>query len=645
MNKAISLLVAVSVVLTACNDDAVKEKKVGTSPFTNCSFDMAAPGETFDIAIVNGRVMDPECNFDGVRNVGIKGNRITVISKGEIKGKKTIDAAGHVVAPGFVNTHNHSFAPFDTKMMAHDGITTLLDTEAGASNVKLFYDKYKDKVFVNYGVGVSHEEVRRVVLDGLTEEQTSDPTYILTSRGLAQKDGHASWALDIPTPEQHKQILKMYIQGMHDGAISVSSTVGYMGYGVPTYEIFDLQKLAKKYERFFGAHTRFGPTESLPTNYTLGVREIIANAVAIDGSLILSHIQNQNWQESYELARRLQKRGMNIFAEYYPAITGNPNIATPQLLPDKIDKNNIDPTKHIYNPRTGKLYESREAFFKMQKESPDEAIFIIVRDPRWMKEWPHMKDIVIASDAIAYFDKNGKPLPLDAHYSEYGGHPRNAGSNGIVFREAREQNIPLMDIVNNASYVAARYLSTAGLKAMQERGRMQPGMIADITIFNPDTIAETSTMKFGERGSYTRGIPYVIINGQVSIDNGVANTKILAGQPIRYEIMNKKVPDEIDLGDKEFQWHSGMPGYPATRFPPQKMNPPSPNELERKETSQFQDRESLMHSLACPLHSLPKQTASKVKHDHKHDEHGHDHQHVEQLRQAEQVDVLASVMN
>jgi hypothetical protein len=272
---------------------------------------------------------------------------------------------------------------------------------------------------------------------------------------------------------------------------------------------------------------------------------------------------------------------MNIFAEYYPAITGSPNIATPQLLPDKIKKNNIDPTKHIFNPRTGKLFESEEAFFKMQKESPEEMIFIIVRDPRWLKEWPHMKDIAIASDSIAYRDKDGNLLPIDAPASAYGGHPRNAGTNGIVYREAREQNIPLMDIVNNTSYIPAKYLSKAGLKAMQERGRLQPGMIADITIFNPDTIAESSTMKIGERGLYTKGIPYVIINGQVSIDNGVANTKILAGQPIRYEPITEGEID-LDLGDKKYQWHSDLPGYPATRFPPQKAKPPSPFELERK---------------------------------------------------------------
>jgi len=583
MLSIISKITGIVLLVFAVAACSAKTGQIGTSPYTNCEFDTAAPGKTFDIAIINGRVMDPECNFDGVRNVGIKGNRIAVITKGAIKGKKIIDAKAHVLAPGFINTHNHSFAPFDQKMLAHDGITTLLDTEGGVANAKLFYDKYKDKAFVNYGTGISHEEVRRVVLDGLKEAQASDPTNILISRGLAQKDGHASWALDVPTPEQHKQILTMYEQGMRDGAIAVSSTVGYMGYGVPTYEVFDMQKIAKLYDRYFGAHTRFGPTESLPLNYTLGVREVIANAVALDGKLILSHIQNQNWQESYELARRLQERGMDIFAEYYPAITGSPNIATPQLMPDKIKANNIDPTKHIYNPKTGELFESEEAFFKMQAESPDELIFIIVRDPRWMKEWPHMKDIAVASDSITFVDKNGEPLPIDAPPSAYGGHPRNAGTNGIVYREAREQNIPLMDIVNNTSYIPAKYLSRAGLKAMQERGRMQEGMITDITIFNPETISDASTMKIGERGLFTKGIPYVLVSGQVIIDDGVANTKLRAGQPIRYApITEGEIPELVDLGDKKYQWHADLPGYPATRFPPQKMHPPSPHELDKK---------------------------------------------------------------
>ena len=549
-----------------------------------------ARAQDFDLVILNGRVMDPETKFDGIRNVGIKGDRIVKITEDKITGKKTIDAAGHAVVPGFINTHCHSFAPFDQKLQAHDGTTTLLDTEGGGSNVRLFYEKYEGNSFINFGTGVGHEEVRRVVLDGLREEDTFDPTEILVSRGLAEKDGRAQWALDIPTPEQHKEILRMYEQGMRDGAISVNSTVGYMGYGTPTYEIFDLQKIAKKYNRFFGAHTRFGPTESLPLNYTLGVREVIANAVALDGALILSHINNQGWDETYELARRLQKRGMNIFAEYYPAVTGNPNIATPQLLPDKIKLNNIVVTRDIYNPDTGELFESDEAFFKMQKEQPGKAIFIKLRPEKWMKQWPHMKDIAIANDSIAYFDEDGKLLPIEAHFSKYGGHPRNAGTYGIVFREAREQGIPLMDIVNNASYIPAKYFSKVGLKAMQERGRMQEGMIADITIFNPNTIAETATMKAGMRGSYTKGIPHVIVSGQVIIEDGVANTKLRAGKPIRYPVI-KAGKIDLDLGDKPFQWHSDLK---EGDFSP--SNAPAP-----KKESSADSRSDLIRSQAAKL--------------------------------------------
>jgi hypothetical protein len=558
------------------------EEKIGTSPYTNCAFDAPASTENFDAVILDGRVMDPECGFDGVRNVGIKDNRIALITAGKIKGAKTVDAAGFAVAPGFINTHNHSFAPFDQRMLAHDGVTTLLDTEGGVSNAPLFYSKYANNSFVNYGVGISHEEVRRVVLDGLSAKQTSDPTNILISRGDAQTDGRAQWALDVPTPAQHQDILKLYEQGMCDGAIAVASTVGYMGYGVPTYELFDLQKLAAKWGRFFGAHTRFGPTESLPRNYTLGVREVLSNALALDAPIILSHIQNQNWQESYELARRLQKKGKIIFAEYYPAITGSPNIATPQLLPDKIAENNMNPTKTLINPRTGEFFESNDAFFKMQEESPEEMIFVVIRDPSWMKEWPHMKDIAIASDSIAYRDKNGDLLPIDADPSEYGGHPRNAGSSGIVLREAREQSIPLMDIINNLSYIPAKYFAMVGLEALQLRGRMQPGMIADITIFNPETVAESSSMKEGERGLFTKGIEYVMVNGQLIIENGVSDTLARAGQPIRYPLTDScEIPELVDLKDKEFQWHSDLPGYPPTRFKPNDVDLPSPFELDR----------------------------------------------------------------
>ena len=526
-----------------------------------------ASAQDYDLVILNGRVMDPETKFDKVSNVGIKGDRIVKITEEKITGKKTIDAKGHAVVPGFINTHSHSFGGFDQKMMAHDGTTTILDTESGVADAELFYSKYQGKSFLNFGSGMGHEEIRRVIMDEVPIEIASDPTYILQSRALAEKeDGHASWALDVPTKLELVQTLTMYEKGLRAGAITVNTTVGYMGYNTYPKEIYALQKMAKKYDRFFGAHTRFGPTESLPQYYSLGGSEVIANAVSLEGALILSHINNQGWEELYEMARRLQKQGMNIFAEYYPATTGNPNIATPQLLPDKIKLNNVEVTRDIYDTTTGELYTSEEQFFKEQKADPGKPVFIKLRPDENLKRWPHMKDVAIANDIVGFF-VDGKPLPITAGFKEYGGHPRNAGTYGIVFREAREQGIPLMDIVNNASYIPAKYFSRVGLKAMQERGRMQEGMIADITIFNPETITETSLMKKGMTGSFTKGIPFVLVSGQLIIENGKANVDKAPGQPIRYAPITEG-EIVLDLGDKPFQWHADLKESPEhTEFP------------------------------------------------------------------------------
>ena len=68
--------------------------------------------DTYDLVIAGGRVMDPETMYDTIANVGIKGDRIAVITTEKITGKKTIDARGHVVAPGFIDTQYHGLPPF-----------------------------------------------------------------------------------------------------------------------------------------------------------------------------------------------------------------------------------------------------------------------------------------------------------------------------------------------------------------------------------------------------------------------------------------------------------------------------------------------------------------------------------------------------
>ena len=119
-----------------------------------CVTALAIPAlaQDYDLVINNGRVIDPETMFDDIANVGVTKGRIVAISKQPLSGKETIDATGHVVAPGFIDTHYHSLDVFSTKMALRDGVTTGMDLEAGSFNVKEWYDeKEKTGWQVNYG--------------------------------------------------------------------------------------------------------------------------------------------------------------------------------------------------------------------------------------------------------------------------------------------------------------------------------------------------------------------------------------------------------------------------------------------------------------------------------------------------------------
>lgn len=85
-------------------------------------------------------------------------------------------------------------------------------------------------------------------------------------------------------------------------------------------------------------------------------------------------------------------------------------------------------------------------------------------------------------------------------------------------------------------------------------------MIADITIFDPENIADASTMKLGERGFFSKGIPYVIVNWTLVIDNGESQIGARSGEPIRYEPITEG-EIVLDLNDKQYQWHADLPEY------------------------------------------------------------------------------------
>ena len=115
---------------------------------------MPAVAADYDLVINNGRVMDPETMYDSVANVGVKDGRIAVITKKKITGKETIDAKGLVVAPGFIDGHQHCIEPYAYRLMLRDGRTTIMDLEIGAHGPKLneWYKRREGNSPLNFGV-------------------------------------------------------------------------------------------------------------------------------------------------------------------------------------------------------------------------------------------------------------------------------------------------------------------------------------------------------------------------------------------------------------------------------------------------------------------------------------------------------------
>src|SRR5712691_2695291 len=107
--------------------------------------------QTYDIVLQRGRVMDPESGLDAVRSVGITGNKIAAVSARVLHGRIEADANGLVIAPGFIDLHQHSQTPEAYGFKAMDGVTTALELEVGVSPFNEWYAAREGKSAVNFG--------------------------------------------------------------------------------------------------------------------------------------------------------------------------------------------------------------------------------------------------------------------------------------------------------------------------------------------------------------------------------------------------------------------------------------------------------------------------------------------------------------
>ena len=109
--------------------------------------------QNLDLIITNGRVIDPERYLDDVRNIGIRDGRIVTVTRDKLSGEQNVDAQGLIVAPGFIDCHSHGQNNLADRVHAFDGVTTVLELEAGILPVGRWYDiQAKNRRVLNYGL-------------------------------------------------------------------------------------------------------------------------------------------------------------------------------------------------------------------------------------------------------------------------------------------------------------------------------------------------------------------------------------------------------------------------------------------------------------------------------------------------------------
>ncbi|MDH3874011.1 MAG: amidohydrolase family protein [Desulfobacteraceae bacterium] len=512
----------------------------------------------YDLVINNGRVMDPETMYDAVANVGVKDGKIAVITKKKITGKETIDAKGLVVAPGFIDGHTHCIEPYAYRLALRDGRTTILDLEVGAHGPKLneWYKRREGNAPVNFGASVNHEFARAEVLDGF-----KDWKYLYSPDAIRSRIKQG-WSKTRPTLEQGNQILAHIDQGLQQGGLGIGSAVGYMRQGVSAREIFELQKLSGRYGRCIAMHFRYTPGDDV--GETNGIQEMLANAAALGAPAIACHFNNPGYNMVHELLVRMREKGYNVWGEIYPYAAGSTALNAVFLEPEvwvKTLGNKYEET--LQDVATGEFYtqKSRE---EMLKKEPTRLVLVYKTPESAIVDWIKMPGVAIGSDAMPLipddnltWDTPDEDLPNT--------HPRFSGAFATVLRLARENNIPLMQAVSMTSYNYAKPLGDMGLKSMQVRGRMQEGMVADITMFDPETVRDNATYAKGTLPS--TGIKHVIVNGKLVMKDQEPLKGVNPGQPIRFEpVKSKFEPLTIEGWNKAFyaspvDFGGGVPGY------------------------------------------------------------------------------------
>src|SRR6476469_4438081 len=439
---------------------------------------------SYDLVILNGRVIDPESRMDAIRNLGISNGTIKIISTSKLSGRTVIDARGLVVSPGFIDLHQHGQDDENYRFKAMDGVTTALELEVGTGDIDAWYAQRDQKSLINYGVSAGHLAARMAAMH--------EPVTFLPTGAAARRA-----ATDAEISEMKRRLE----DALRRGAIAVGFGIQYTP-NASRWEILEMFRVAARYGASCHVHMRHAAGREAASSIQ-ALEELIAAATITGAPLHVVHIHSTGGPATPKLLQMIgeaKSRKLDVTTECYPYIAGMTDIKSAIFDEGWQEVFNID-YKDLQWAATGERL-TKETFEKYRKTGGMVAVFSMteeivdaaIKSPLTM----------IASDGIL---ERGK------------GHPRTAGTySRVLGTYVRDKGtLALMEALTKMTLMPAQRLERR-VPVMKNKGRIRVGADADLTIFDPQSITDKST--FQDPAQYAEGIRFVLVNGVVIVKDG-----------------------------------------------------------------------------------------------------------------------------
>src|SRR4051812_8350640 len=509
-----------------------------------------ASAAEYDLLLQNGTIIDGTGGEPFTGSIAIKGDKIVAVGDVEEKSAaKTVDCTGLIIAPGFIDLHNHSddsiLKPKNESALCYltQGCTTLVTGNCGGGrgDIGKFYD---DLAAAKVGINIAHLIPQGEVRDKVI--------------GKARR---------APSADELKKMQDLVNTGMDEGAWGMSTGLQYVpGSFAKTDELIALASVVGKRGGIYASHVRDEGDELLES-----IQEVLDIARGGNLPCHVSHLKaskKPNWGKVHAAAHMIEEAqhdGLKITADQYPYIASSTSIMA-FLLPDSereggetiTAKRLKDPEQlKRLTPIIAKSLNSRGPIMvaesekkpkwvgkiildiaaEEKREPVDVAIEILRDDPdaagvnfgmdeadvRYVMTLPW---VATSSDGSAKIDDGSRPHPRS-----FGSFSRKVGRYAI-----QDKVLPLAAAVRSATGLPADII---GLK---DRGYLRKDLAADIVVFDPKTFIDNST--FEKPFEQSTGVRWLLVNGKTAI----AESKpydLHAGQPLRKPQPNKKTVSKL----------------------------------------------------------------------------------------------------